>query len=223
MSTVAQGARPSRPVLDHRALLLAESADLATFLADLPAARWDEPSLCRGWRVRDVVAHMAVGHTMPLAAYGMALARHGFRMDATSFALATQYAERHSPAEILALFRAGTVGPPRAAARMVGVRDLFIDHLVHHQDLRRPLGAPRDIPPERLVAALTGLAAMRTIGCRRRMGGLHLIATDVDFERRRGHLEVVGTAEALLLAVTGRSVAVAELRGAGVETLADRI
>ena len=39
----------------------AEFASLAGLLAVISEAQWDTPSMCRGWRVREVVAHM----TMP--------------------------------------------------------------------------------------------------------------------------------------------------------------
>ena len=34
--------------------------DVADLLESLTSAEWDEPSLCRGWRVRDVAGHLAV-------------------------------------------------------------------------------------------------------------------------------------------------------------------
>ena len=36
----------------------AERADLAEFLATLTPQQWATPSLCTGWTVKDVVAHM---------------------------------------------------------------------------------------------------------------------------------------------------------------------
>ncbi len=44
--------------VDAMALARDERADLADLLATLTPAQWDAPSLCSGWRVRDVVAHM---------------------------------------------------------------------------------------------------------------------------------------------------------------------
>jgi uncharacterized protein (TIGR03083 family) len=38
-----------------------ERHELAAMLGGLPARWWDAPTLCAGWRVREVVAHM----TMP--------------------------------------------------------------------------------------------------------------------------------------------------------------
>src|SRR5258707_14838723 len=41
--------------------IAAERRELARVLSDLPASAWDAATLCAGWRVREVVAHM----TMP--------------------------------------------------------------------------------------------------------------------------------------------------------------
>src|SRR4051812_43218392 len=41
--------------------IAAERRELAAILGGLTAEGWDEPSLCAGWRIREVVAHM----TMP--------------------------------------------------------------------------------------------------------------------------------------------------------------
>jgi uncharacterized protein (TIGR03083 family) len=206
---------------DYQTLLTRESRDLAAFLEGLSAEQWDAQSLCAGWRVKDVVAHMAVGHTMPVLGFGAAVARHRFRISAASYALATSYAEAHPVDQILARFREGTAGRPRAAARFVPVRELFTDHLVHHQDIRRPLGMSRVIPADRLRAALAALPRLSgRIGSRRRMAGLQVVATDVDYAHGARGPALFGPAEALIMALTGRAVALAELDGDAVPLLA---
>src|ERR1700761_112369 len=50
-----------------QAMVGAEYLALGDLLEALPASRWDTPSLCEGWRIREVVAHL----TMP-ARYGEA-------------------------------------------------------------------------------------------------------------------------------------------------------
>jgi uncharacterized protein (TIGR03083 family) len=209
---------------DYLQLMLDESRDLASYLATLSPDDWDMPSLCAGWRVRDVVAHMAVGHSMSLLAFGGAVARGRFRVDAASYRLATSYADSHSASEVLALFSKGTQGPPRGAARWVPAQELFTDHLVHHQDIRRPLAAPRELPAERGLAALQTLSRLSSrIGSRRRLAGLHVVATDVPFEHRDGAAELRGTAEALVMALTGRADVLPELSGPGTRVLAARL
>ncbi len=40
-----------------------ERLSLASFLDDLFAQEWETPSLCAGWRVRDVAAHLTLAQT----------------------------------------------------------------------------------------------------------------------------------------------------------------
>ncbi|WP_214414191.1 maleylpyruvate isomerase family mycothiol-dependent enzyme [Sphaerisporangium fuscum] len=53
-------------IMDIKALIAAERRDLAEMLEDLPPAAWDAPTLCAGWRVREVAAHMSLGFRYPL-------------------------------------------------------------------------------------------------------------------------------------------------------------
>jgi hypothetical protein len=43
---------------------------------------------------------------------------------------------------------------PRGLPTALGGRIALVEALIHHQDIRRPLGLPRAIPPERLLSAL---------------------------------------------------------------------
>lgn len=113
---------------------------------------------------------------------------------------------------------------PGLVARIVWRLPLRAE-VIHHQDMRRPLGADRTIPPERLVAVLDAVLTSiggGNIGSRARAKGLRLRATDVDWTRGAGP-EVYGPGEALLMALAGRGVALADLHGTGKEILAARI
>lgn len=48
------------PPLDTRPLFPAERGEFVALLRELTAAEWQQPTVCPGWRVHDVVAH--VGH-----------------------------------------------------------------------------------------------------------------------------------------------------------------
>ena len=41
-------------------LVAGERRDLAAVLAGLTPEQWDAPSLCTGWRVREVAAHLSL-------------------------------------------------------------------------------------------------------------------------------------------------------------------
>ncbi|MBO0855301.1 MAG: hypothetical protein J2P18_16240, partial [Nocardia sp.] len=91
--------------------------------------------------------------------------------------------------------------------------------LVHHQDIRRPLGRPRQIPAERLIAVLGRPDPFARPG--RFTRGLRMVATDVAWSSGSGP-EVRGTGEALALAMVGRPIVLDELTGDGVRTLRER-
>jgi uncharacterized protein (TIGR03083 family) len=98
----------------------------------------------------------------------------------------------------------------------------LVDGTVHHQDIRRALGYPRTVPVARLERILPLVPRNPRLGAGRRIKGLHLRATDVDWQHGDGP-EVAGTGEALLMAMTGRGDALSELTGPGKGKLADRL
>lgn len=63
-----------------RRAIAAERRDLADVLTGLPGRTWDEPTLCAGWRVREVVAHMTMPFHYSAARFmiGMLRARGNF-------------------------------------------------------------------------------------------------------------------------------------------------
>jgi len=94
------------------------------------------------------------------------------------------------------------------------------DVLVHHQDIRRPLSRPRAIPTERLLHVLSHPDPFAVP--RRRTHGLRLVATDVSWSRGDGPT-VRGPGEAIMMAVAGRTAAITDLEGEGVDLLRARL
>jgi uncharacterized protein (TIGR03083 family) len=125
-----------------------------------------------------------------------------------------------TPQELIGLLR--EYATPRGLTAMRGSRVALVDGLIHHQDIRRALGIPRDVPTDRLRAALQFAPKAPPIKAAQRIRGLRLTATDVDWTTGIGP-PVEGTGEALLMALAGRPAALPELSGRGVQTLAERI
>lgn len=205
-------------------LIWEESSDIGATLGELGDAEFDTMSLCEGWRVRDVVSHMIIGHTTPLPTILVEVAKNRFSVPKASFEASREYGSAHSATEIRDAWSAVAADHTRKGiAKTISDKEGFIDHLVHHQDIRRPLGRPRTIPSERLAAALDGLP---TIGgflkSKQRMKGLSWRATDVDWTFGEGP-EVSGPAEALILAASGRPVVLPELSGEGHAELSSRL
>jgi uncharacterized protein (TIGR03083 family) len=197
--------------------------DLADRLAALTPEEWERPSLCDGWRVKDVIGHMVSGTEFGLGALPIKLARAGFDLDKAAARLAIEVADSRPVDRLLADWLAAETAPRLSGfARTLKPRDIFVDHVVHAADLLLPLGHDRPADPEHLRVALT--AAPEVAGgarAKKRAAGLRLVATDVEANVGTGP-EVRGPAEALLLALTGRWARGDELEGAGVATLRGR-
>jgi len=210
--------------MDYDRLRLDEMAAISELLHELTPDEWDRPSLCDGWRVRDVISHMCVGYTTPMPAMFVKVARRGFNVPKASLEESVAFATDHSPAEILAVFDAVHGDNVRKGiAKVIKPTEGLVDHVIHHQDIRRPLGRPRVVPEDRLVAALgviPGLGGF--VGAKKRVAGLRLVATDVEWSEGQGP-EVSGPGEAILLAASGRPVALDELGGDGLGILRTRV
>ena len=197
----------------------AERADLTDLLATLTPAQWEAPSLCAGWRVRDVVAHMFSYDELSLAGLVWRFIRSGILLSRANAAGVAAYAE-HRPDELLALARKHK--QPRGLTTGFGGKVALTDATIHHQDIRRPLGLGREIPSDRLRVVLDFALFAPPIGASKRIRGLTLVATDLDWTAGKGPV-VEGPAESLLMAIAGRRGVAAELTGPGQPTLTERI
>lgn len=191
--------------------------EVADLLESLAAGEWDQPSLCRGWRIRDVAGHLAVVPVITTWQMMLVAPRARFDPNRINTLIATREGSRR-PNEILALLRerAGE----RGTARLLDTRNALFDVIVHSQDIALPLG--RDFPVP-VTLAHRGLQRVWEMGwpfqARKRLAGLTLRATDTDWRVGEGP-EVSGPALALLLLLTGRKEATAgNLRGPGLAAL----
>ena len=208
---------------DYTALLWDESRDISEFLGEIDDSDFDQASLCENWRVRDFMSHMLVGHTTPMPRMLGMLARYRFNVPRGSLELSREYGSEHSPDEIRSAW--SEVVEDRVArgiGRVIPDKEGFTDHLIHHQDMRRPLGRERAISPDRLTAALDALPSIGGfLKSKQRMKGLTWTAEDVDWAHGEGP-EIKGPAEALIMAAGGRTASLDELFGDGLETLKGR-
>ena len=95
-----EGTRMSDAEHDYESLLWSESADLVALLDELDDADFDRASLCDGWRARDVVSHMVLGHTTSTPVMVGLIAKHGFNVPRASRYGSAQYGSAHSAAEL---------------------------------------------------------------------------------------------------------------------------
>lgn len=211
---------------EHLAMMWDEVADLGALLHELSDDELDAPSLCDGWRVRDVYGHMLLGHTTPMASMVGLVVRYRGDMTRGSFEQSIAYASARSAEELRTAWDTAMVRDHRriGISRVIKPTEGFLDHLIHQQDVRRPTGHGRVMPEDRLLAALELLPQVHTpmYSTKRTVAGLRLVATDVDWAHGDGP-ELRGPGEALVVAAGGRAVALAELTGDGVGELAARI
>jgi uncharacterized protein (TIGR03083 family) len=105
----------------------------------------------------------------------------------------------------------------------VTYRDTAIDYLVHAQDIVVPLGRHLDMPADAAVVAADRVwTSDRMFHARKKLAGYRLVATDTTWSAGHGQ-EVTGPISALLLLLTGRPAALANLSGAGAAALQARL
>ena len=206
--------------MDVMAMIADERRRVADLIDSLSPAQLDVPSLCGSWTVRQVAGHLVAAVDAPPRVLLPVMLRSGFRIHRANARLAAVVARRPA-GDLAAALRRHAAKPFRPP--VVGYPGQLTDLQVHGQDIRRPLGLPHDLAPDRLRVSLDFLLGGRAVGFvpRRRPAGLRFETTDLDWAS--GHGPVVrGPAEAVMLALTGRAVALADLDGDGVPTLRRR-
>jgi uncharacterized protein (TIGR03083 family) len=192
---------------------------VADLLATLTDEEWEAPSLCAGWRVRDVGAHLALIPDPPSTG---TMVVEAVRARGSFHRLNHDIAVRHA-----ARPTAGIVDDLRRHAEsrrlpvVTNYRNVLFDILVHSQDIAVPLGRTLPMPVEAAAAGATRVWRMGwPFRARRHLRGVSLTATDTTWSAGTGP-EVAGPVEALLLLLTGRTAtALPRLTGEGVKRLA---
>ncbi|MEU4623398.1 maleylpyruvate isomerase family mycothiol-dependent enzyme [Actinoplanes sp. NPDC023801] len=203
--------------MDVTGMIADERRRMADLVDSLDDRQLSTPSLCGAWSVKEVVGHLVAAVAAPASATLLVLVRSGFRIHRANARLATRMAARPA-GELAALLREHAENPFRPP--IVGYPGQLTDLQVHGQDIRRPLGLPHDLRPDRLRVSLDFLVGGRAVGFvpKNRLKGLRFEATDLGWAWGGGRL-VRGPAEAVMLALTGRRAALAELSGDGLESL----
>lgn len=192
-----------------------ERQALLELLETLTPERWDAPSLCAEWRVRDVVGHL-VGETritVPQTAWGFIAS--AFRINR----YIAKDARRRGAAPVANLledFR----GVVLARTHLPGLSSLSMleDIVIHQMDIRQALEEHRCIPTRRVIPVAEDLWTNRFFPGAKLFQGLQAVATDAAWSAGQGP-DVAGPIEALVLALAGRFARLDQLDGDGVATL----
>lgn len=195
-------------------MLRGERRDLHSFLAELTEEEWGSPSLCEGWSVLEVAAHLASSIGVTRVGVVKRGLRYGTGTTGANRRSAAAWAAK-GPAQIVASFE----DPSRLGLGHFYPGWALSEAVVHHQDMRRALGRLRNVPVDRVAVALRVLTSIPTgTGAGSRLRGINARATDLDWAKGTG-ADVVGTAESILMVLAGRRQALAELEGPGVAML----
>ncbi|MGW3076079.1 maleylpyruvate isomerase family mycothiol-dependent enzyme [Kitasatospora sp. NPDC001132] len=196
-----------------REQIAAERRELARVFAAFTPEQWNSPSLCAGWRVREVAAHMSTGFRYSTVRTAVELARSGGNLHRMADRIARRDAAAMSERELAAAVADHADHPWRPP---VGGRIAALAHdAVHGLDITVALGLPARLPLPRAAALLSALTprGLRFFGAR--LDGVRLVATDTGWSHGEGPLTVEGRAEHLLLVAYGRRVPEGLLTGPG--------
>ncbi|QNP67801.1 maleylpyruvate isomerase family mycothiol-dependent enzyme [Streptomyces genisteinicus] len=189
--------------VDVRAEIAAERRELAGVLDGLTGDQWNAPSLCGGWRVREVAAHMSMGFRYSFTGIAVELARSGGNLHRMTDRVARRDAAVLTPHDLAAALRDNARhpwGPP------VGGPAAALGHdVVHGLDITVALGLGRQVPEGRLRIVLTTVKPSTLRFFRAGIGDVELRATDLEWSYGRG-TPVARPAQELLLLAYGRTL-----------------
>lgn len=200
---------PSKEFLMNE--LAAEYKELLELCRQLTPEEWNTPSLCTGWSVRDVVAHLIGTQTDALLFFTSGGPNRANQ----------KMVERRQQLTIAQLTDqlAAITDKPKWLTKLIPT--LYIDDTwVHQQDIRWVLGADRQRTqkPERVKIVLNAFSKVAL----KRFPTVQFTTTDTDWQVGTGQT-VRGTAEAVAMALARRPAALKRLEGDGVATLSAKI
>ena len=194
-----------------RDMIAAQRAELAEVLAGLPGPSWDEPTLCAGWRVREVVAHITMPFRYSRGRFALELAKSRGRFNEMADRVAQRDAAAMSPAELAGAVSSNAGHPWKPPGG--GFAGALAHDLIHGLDITVPLGLAKPIPEERLRLVLPISLSDRSVkffGVD--LDGIELRAQDMDWTLGSG-TPLTGAAADLLLVLCGRTLPAGRLAG----------
>jgi uncharacterized protein (TIGR03083 family) len=198
------------PVMTINDFIAAERQALATMLAGLTPEQWDAPTLCAGWRVREVTAHITMPFRYSTDEYLRELQASGGDFSQMSDRCARRDAAR--PATELVAALAGNVHHPWQPPGG-GFEGALSHDVIHGLDITVPLATGRRVPEPHLLTVLgflVGRGGGEVFGTD--LAGVKLRADDLDWSYGSGE-PVTGLGQHLLLAMAGRKLPAGLLHG----------
>jgi len=196
---------------DLMTAIAAERRDLAATLAGLGPVAWDTPSLCAGWRVREVVAHLTMPFRYSAERFGQEMAEAQGDFNEMADRAARRDARELAPAELVRVLREHETfrwEPPGG-----GLTGALTHDVIHGLDITVPLGTGRRVPADSVRTVLDTMTRPGAPGYfGTDLAGVRLVADDLDWCCGDGP-PVSGQAQNLALVLCGRQLPAGQLRG----------
>ena len=195
---------------DIRVAVAGERSDLADVLTGLTSADWDKPTLCEGWRVRELVAHIVMPFRLSMPAFLLGMVRAGGNFARFADRHARSTAAALSPGELTEALRQNVNHPWKPPGG--GHQGALSHDMIHGLDLTVALGIDRQVPADRIRLVLDGVNPRQVKYFGVDLTGIQLKATDLDWTYGAGE-PLTGTAQDLLLILCGRTLPPGHLTG----------
>jgi len=195
----------------------AERSSLAAALSNLDEAQWQHDSLCTGWTVKDVAAHVISTPAIGWREIGaMSIRNLGRGYNQIIFREVKRLGQR--PVEDILDDYETYARSTHHVPTTTSVEPL-IDALVHHQDIARPLGIRHEMAPDAAAVAADRVRKLSFLmGSRQLVRSVRMVATDIDWVRGRGPT-IEGPVQELLMLCSGRAADPALISGDGRELI----
>ncbi|MGW0197049.1 maleylpyruvate isomerase family mycothiol-dependent enzyme [Nonomuraea sp. NPDC003201] len=196
--------------MDIRTAIASERRELAQLLQDLPPARWNEPTLCAGWRVREVAAHMSLGFRHSLPRMVLELVKAYGDVNRMADRRAREDAARLSTAELAGAIRDNAHHPWKPPVG--GITAALGHDVIHGLDITVALGIDRRVQEDRLRLLLEAVTPRTAKFFGADLDGVELRADDLEWSFGTG-VPLTGAAQDLLLVAYGRKLPPGHLHG----------
>jgi uncharacterized protein (TIGR03083 family) len=191
-------------------LIAAERRELAALLDELPPSAWATPTLCAGWRVPEVVAHMTMPFRFSTGRFVRELLKSGGRFNAMADRVARHEAAELSHEDLVASLRDNADHPWRPPGG--GAEGALSHDVMHGLDITTALGLDRRVPLERLEVIFAAMKPKQIKYFGTDLTGVALRADDLDWSYGTG-TPITGAAQDLLLVLGNRRLPAGRLRG----------
>jgi len=195
---------------DIRVAVAGERADLADVLAGLADDDWDKATLCAGWRVRELVAHITMPFRLSTPRFLLGLAKARGNFDRFADRQARRDGRELSAAELLDCLRQNTDHPWKPPGG--GYQGALSHDVIHGLDVTVALGIDRQVPADRMRLILDDMNPRQLKYFGVDVTGIQLKATDLDWTYGTGE-PLSGTAQDLLLVLCDRTLPPNHLSG----------